>query len=281
MTAQTTALALIDALTTGVSIDIPVVDLSDPIFDMPGDIDSQTYQTITRLEIEEITDGQILGEGAFDIFMRSAKAHLRAEYEADRITGAEYTKAYIEMMGLAMTNAVQFVNNREATFWASQEAQARTIIARATLEQQKADTAKSQIEANQAKAQYANAVLNLAITDIGHQKVSYELENVLPLQVQKLSEEVEAVRAQTNDVRSDGVTSVTGLIGRQKELYQQQITSYQRDAEVKAAKIFVDSWITQKTIDEGLTAPNAFTNASLDDVLTIVKENNGFTAPAP
>ncbi|MBQ5153795.1 hypothetical protein EGM85_11085, partial [Macrococcus caseolyticus] len=61
---------------------------------------------------------------------------------------------------------------------------------------------------------------------------------------------------------------------KQKELYTQQITSYQRDAEVKAAKLFTDAWITQKTIDEGLTPPNGFTNASVDDVLSTVKRNN-------
>ena len=43
---------------------------------------------------------------------------------------------------------------------------------------------------------------------------------------------------------------------------------------IKAARIFSDAWITQKTIDEGLTAPTGFTNASLDQVLLAIKVNN-------
>ncbi|MNT93606.1 hypothetical protein D3C72_2351200 [compost metagenome] len=84
---------------------------------------------------------------------------------------------------------------------------------------------------------------------------------------------MEAQRGQTLDLRSDGAT-VTGVMGQQKVLYAQQVTSYQRDAEVKAAKLFTDAWITQKTMDEGLLPPDGFTNASVDTILTALKANN-------
>lgn len=60
-------------------------------------------------------------------------------------------------------------------------------------------------------------------------------------------------RAQT-DVRTDGST-VTGAVGKQKDLYSQQITSYQRNSELSAARVFSDAWITQKTIGRGFVAP--------------------------
>ena len=67
---------------------------------------------------------------------------------------------------------------------------------------------------------------------------------------------------------------IRGSVGKQKDLYTQQITSYQRDAEVKAAKLFTDAWITQKTIDEGLLAPGAFRNESVNVILRNIKANN-------
>ena len=97
---------------------------------------------------------------------------------------------------------------------------------------------------------------------------------MLPQQLKLIIEQTEAQRAQTLDTRTDG-TVVKGSVGKQKELYSQQITSYQRDAEVKASKLFTDAWITQKTIDEGLNPPNGFTNASIDTILTKLKSNNG------
>lgn len=93
-------------------------------------------------------------------------------------------------------------------------------------------------------------------------------------QVGLVEEQTEAQRAQTMDTRLDGTTLVAGSIGKQKELHSQQIISYQRDAENKAARIFSDAFITMKTIDEGLQAPAGFTNASLDTVLTAIKINN-------
>lgn len=102
----------------------------------------------------------------------------------------------------------------------------------------------------------------------------FGLDNLLPAQHQMVMEQVEGARAQTADTRTDGAP-VVGLIGKQKELYSQQIESYQRDAEVKAAKMFIDSWVTQKTIDEGLTAPTVLQNASIETVMSRIKANNG------
>jgi len=103
----------------------------------------------------------------------------------------------------------------------------------------------------------------------------FTLDHMLPAQHEMVQEQVEGARAQTLDTRTDGTTPVAGLIGKQKDLYTQQITSYQRDAEVKAAKMFIDSWVTQKTIDEALLAPTSLQNASVDTVMNRVKVNNG------
>ena len=87
-------------------------------------------------------------------------------------------------------------------------------------------------------------------------------------------EQTEAKRAETLDTRSDGTTAVAGSIGKQKALYDQQIDSYEKDAQYKVAKLFSDAWITQKTLDEGLTAPTSFTNAEVDEVMAAVRLAN-------
>jgi hypothetical protein len=125
----------------------------------------------------------------------------------------------------------------------------------------------------QAEAQTANldaqsALANAQVTLVIPSQVAQN-----EAQMELIVEQKQAARAQTIDNRDDG-NPVSGMIGKQKSLIDQQITSYKRDAEVKAAKMFVDAWITQKTIDEGLLAPQAFTNAIVDDVMTSVKTNN-------
>lgn len=109
--------------------------------------------------------------------------------------------------------------------------------------------------------------------DWDNQTKKYSVENLLPAQKKMLDEQVEGARAQTLDTRTDGST-VTGLLGKQKALYDQQITSYKRDAEVKAARMFIDSWVTQKTIDEGLLAPTALQNDSINTIMERIKVEN-------
>lgn len=105
--------------------------------------------------------------------------------------------------------------------------------------------------------------------------------NILPAQRDQLIEQVkvtkeqhETQRAQTLDLRSDGVTPVTGTLGKQKDLHSQQIKSYKQDAQLKASRIFVDAWITMKTIDEGTLPPTNFNNANLDQILGLVRAQN-------
>ena len=104
----------------------------------------------------------------------------------------------------------------------------------------------------------------------------FNLQTMLPQQYELLVEQTEVQRAQTLDTRSDGIT-VVGSVGKQKDLYSQQIKSFQRDSELKAAKLFADAWTVQKTVDEGFVAPANFQNPSLDSVLGHIKTNNNLT----
>lgn len=274
--ADTEANELIADLTADVSFETPTVNLDSSVFQLPGDETIAMYGQITRLTNEDLTTGEINGSGSFDALMRGFKAHLKDEFERGRITGAEYSKAYTTLTQNAMTAGVQFLLGRDQAYWASQLAQLQAITGRLQLETAKMELIKVQTEALNTKANYALTKMKLASENMAYCIAKYNLENMLPKQLALVNEQIETQRSQTMDTRTDGVTPITGSVGTQKALYEQQITSYQRDAEVKAAKMFTDAWITQKTIDEGLLPPTGFTNASLDDVLDVIKANNGF-----
>lgn len=98
-------------------------------------------------------------------------------------------------------------------------------------------------------------------------------KELLDRQINLTTEQTEAERAKTLDTRTDGAT-VEGSVGKQKDLYDQQIDSFIKDAQHKTAKMFLDSWITQKTLDEGLNAPTQFTNNEVNEVMAAVRLNN-------
>jgi len=268
-------------------IAIDALDLTADIYKIPSDVSTPAYQAIAKLTNADLTEAKIDGQGTFDVVMQSARAILQNEYEQGRITGAEYTKAFTAMMDSAMQNSVQFLLQRDQAYWQAVNAQIQMVTARVALETAKYQAVTARIAAETGKAELALTKAKIGTEDVQFANAKFQYEQLAPVQLRTataqasnteaqlnlVKEQTEAARAQTMDIRTDG-NVVQGSVGKQKALYDQQITSYQRDSEVKALKIFSDAWITMKTIDEGLTAPNGFTNASLDQVLSRVKSNN-------
>lgn len=272
--AEVEANRLLDELTKGDDFTLPNVDMSGPEWDIPGGDNSPIFDAITKVTNESLTTREVGGSGTFDALMESAHNHLKAEYKANRITGGEYTKAYIATMEACMNNAVQFLLGRDQAYWAAAMAQIQAVTARVGLATAKAQFVLAKVQALSTKSEYALTKLKLSNEGQNYCAAKFNVDEILPAQERLLQEQYEVQRAQTMETRSDSLP-IKGSIGKQKELYDQQITSYQRDAEVKASKLFTDAWITQKTIDEGLNPPNGFTNASIDTILTKLKSNNG------
>lgn len=277
--ADTEANSVMTSLLAGVSFALPAIDLTNPLYQLPtpGTLDD----AITRLSVEDLTSGTTDGTGVFDVLMRANKAHIQQEFEKGRLTGENYARVYLGMVEGAMAQSTAFLLGRDASYWqavvAQQQAlraQAETVTARVQLEAAKMQLHTLRLEALTAEANFALTKLKLGSESIAFGVAKYQLDTMLPAQLLLLQEQKEVQRAQTLDTRTDG-TSIVGVLGKQRDLYTQQITSYQRDAEVKAAKLFTDAWITMKTIDEGLVAPPSFANASLDAILSSLKTNNG------
>lgn len=287
--------SLFQTLTAGVSFEIPQIDVTGPSFQIPGGMDSELYKEVTRIANSELTTTTLDGTGTFDVLMRGFKAHLKEEYNQSRITGAEYTKAYTALVESAMAQGVQFLLGKDASFWQAMSAQIQAITAKLQLETARVRHTTAQLEALNQEATFALTKMRLANEnmqycigkfnheqmlpaqktgqDIANRTAVYNLDMIMPQQHELLVEQTEVQRAQTLDTRSDGIT-VVGAVGKQKDLYSQQIKSYQRDSELKAAKLFADAWTVQKTVDEGFVAPANFQNPSLDSVLGHIKTNN-------
>lgn len=269
------AKGILDYLIQDLNITLPEIDWNDPIWQLPIDENSPLFKSPPSVSLEDLTDGCPTGAGVFDKLMASAKAHLLMEYQAQRITAGDYTKAYIALVETVMQNATQFLLQKDQAFWQAQLAQLQAFAALVQTQTAKAEYAKVVLDAQTSGATYALTAMKLSTEDQAYGTASYNLLNILPSQWALVKEQIEVQRAQTLDNRTDG-SVVAGSVGKQKQLYDQQITSYKRDAEVKSGRMFVDAWIAMKTIDEGLLPPDGFSNASVDKVLTKIKNENGF-----
>lgn len=258
-----TSLDLLNTITSGLDFSIPNVDFDGPFFHIPDNLKNIIADPADKLKTEDITVRKVGGSGIFDAFMESYSVHIKEEYDEGRITGAEYTKAYVALAQAAMQFAVQFALGKDQAYWnaisAQVNAQLGAIGAYVNTANAKVQLAIAKSQVHQNKAQYAATVEQLAIADA-------QYANAL--------EQMEATRAQTLDRRTDGVV-VVGSIGKQKDLYSKQIWAYEREAEYKAAQIWSNAWISQKGIDEGLAAPGQLQNAAVDSMLQQLRSKLG------
>lgn len=373
---------LMTALLTGEDVNIPTIDLSGSEYSIPGDNTSDAYDVLLKLTNADLTTGAINGTGAFDKLMVGVAAQLQREYDAGRITGAEYSKAYITLTQSALATSLQFLLGKDASYWQAVQAQTQAVIARVQLATAKTQNATAQLEAMNVKANYTLTKLKLATEDVQYGSLKYKLDNIDPLQVTQLTlqnsgitisnlglginnsiasynlattlpkqslmldaqlaqttaqtagttktnagidiansiasynlttvlpkqqeilveqlatavvdkntksynlsdilpaqklnlqEQAEAQRGQTMDTRSDGTTPITGSIGKQNSLYAQQVVSYQKDSQLKAAKVFSDVWITCRSIDEGFPLPIQFSTAATQAAMQAIIDAN-------
>lgn len=276
--AEVEANEVMTALLVGKTFDLPDVDLSSAEFQLP---DLTLLNPPPALTNADLTTGQVGGSGTLDQILKSVSNHIAEQFEKNRITGSDFSKTYAALFQSAIGASVQYLLGKDQAYWQAVAAQMQARIAetqlvttRVQLEIAKAELASKRYEALTNEAAYALTKMKLASESVAYCLAKFNLDELSPVQKMLLLEQYETARSQTLDTRSDG-TTVVGTVGKQKDLYTQQIISYQRDAEVKAAKIFTDAWITMKTIDEGLLPPTKFANASIDTVLNALKTNNG------
>lgn len=235
------AAQLFTSLATDLTITIPPIDTSDidTKFDMP-DGTGPIYGDVKPVTIDEVTEGTLTGGGVFDILMRTVQAHLAKEFNAQRITGNDYADVYLGAIQAVLAQATNFVLQRDASYWG------------ALLVQQQAQAAQYAVLTT--KAQVATAQMAIKIATITAAKTQIE--------------------AYTAKGQYAVAKASLGTAYTQGNLIEEQTTSYTRDAEQKVMKTLLDTWMTRKTIDDGVEVPTQIDTTSLDSVISTVKSNN-------
>lgn len=348
----------------------PTIDFSDPKYTFDPDLTSDLYQDANEIQLSDLTQVDLAGEGVFDKLMAAVDLHIQREFRGNRITGDQYAKVYTEAMTGVLGSSVQFLLAKDQAHWAAITAQMQARIAeiQATkalieLEETKFNTQKALFEMQNSGGQYALTKMNIATENQKHflmqaqtdgevyrvrhllpaelaiqqyqrmqvlpssvainqvqstrilpaeaaikeyinrelqpiekRTAAYQIDVAMPIktdieefqrdsllpaqvtllekQIDVLAEQKEAERSKTLNTRTDG-TIIVGSVGKQKDLYTQQIDSFIKDAKFKTTKMYLDGWITQKTLDDGLTAPSELTNAEINEVLVANRTANG------
>lgn len=161
-----TALSIWSNIMSGINTTIPEIDLNGDLFKIP---DEDIYADISKVTNEDITTKQLNGNGTFDVLLSTTSLHLREEYESNRISGAEYSKVYTALVQACMTNAVQFVLQKDQAYWQAVNARTQAklaevqiVNARVSIELAKIEVVAARFKAMTQQAEYALTKFKLA-----------------------------------------------------------------------------------------------------------------------
>jgi len=70
-------------------------------------------ESILSTPIETLTTVSLDGSGVFDQLMKATKLHLKEEFEAQRITGNQYSEVYLGALAAVLQTATQFLLNEQ------------------------------------------------------------------------------------------------------------------------------------------------------------------------
>lgn len=143
----------------------------------------------TQINNNTLTTGIVGGTGAFDKLMESIGNHLLKQVEDGRINYEQYSGLYIQAMQTAMGTAVQFVIEREKTYYANmlileqvRQGKVNTVVTKANLEIAKFTLQKTYLETHTANANYSLVKMQLANTNADYLIKDLQINTVIPKQ---------------------------------------------------------------------------------------------------
>lgn len=257
--------------TSGIDTDVtmPTVDFSgiDTDITLPSS-DLNLTGDVSEVTIEELTTKTVDGSGAFDQLMTAVNTHLVREYNAGRITGSDYSTAYISGLTSVMQQATQFVLNKNQSYWQGLLIKAQALQVQSQLALAKLQIAQTKVEIISAQATAINQIAQLKL-QVAQSKL--QLQTTI-IQATKLQVDAYTAKAQFAVAKMSLGSSYVQI-----QLTEQQVISYQRDVEQKLIKNILDTWITRKTIDDGVEVPTEIDTDVINTIITKALSNASLT----
>ena len=117
---------------------------------------------MTTIAVTDLTQSTLEGTGVFDVLMRANKAHLEAEFNKNRIKGAEYATVYLGSLTQVMQTALQFLLTKEKTDLEAQLLEKQILLAQKQIDKATAELTQIAAQTELINQQKANLIAEAA-----------------------------------------------------------------------------------------------------------------------
>lgn len=220
------------------------------------------------------------GTGYFDVLMRSISSQLQDEFEAQRISPAEYAQTYAELTSSALSGAISYLVQAPAALEQGNLVAAQVEIAKAELALKEKELEIREQELLQAQKQ--NLLIDAQIANMTadtaqkQQTTANLVEQGKALVFETVSAEQKSLAmeyrawaeyAVTNDLMPDG-TAVGGTVAKDNAVKQAQATAFKAKDLYQMINMNQSSNTAQiTTLGDVSIAPTVTTGASIDNAV--------------
>ena len=131
--------------------------------------------TVVPITLNQLTEASLDGLGTFDVLMRANKVHLEAEFQKNRIKGAEYATVYLGSLEWVLNAAVQFLLQKDKAALEAQLIEQQILLAEVEVVKANAQVLQIQSQTELVKQQTINALAELAIIQANALKIPAEI----------------------------------------------------------------------------------------------------------
>jgi len=215
---------------------------------------------MSTISTAHLTEQDLEGTGVFDILMDATKQHIKTEFDANRVTGADYAQLYSTAITNVLQQSIAFLLNKEIN-----DKQADLLTAQISKLVKDEDLVDQQILQSVQQTELLEAQVSLAYAQIQDtvniKDVSTTVTGLVSRQRLQTEAETALVGTQKNVALAqilDNVTTtpgvVTGSIGAQNAaVTAQKANVVSENANIGKAGLKIDaekSLLVQKTVSE-------------------------------
>lgn len=188
------------------------------------------------------------GTGVFDVLIQSVERRIDAQYDAGRISGADFANVYLGSIQAVLQNSIAFV---------MQEQEAGL----------KADILNVQVAQEQEKTDLIIAQTAEAYENITASQADTVRKNLLNNKnVAKVQADTDLVIEKEVTESKNSVTPTAGILGAKHDLITAQTLGFKNDTKQKILKLMLDGYAVNLSIAGSANAPETTKDGSVDQL---------------
>jgi len=287
------------------------------------DIESTLVPSTIDININDLTsdvvitdDNTIIGDGAFDKLMSTVELHIKKQYDDGRITAEDYANVYLNSLVKVLEVSNAFVLESKVKNYQIQEiventklvaskkilTDNQTALIDEQIKESKAKTTLTQTETdsimnyrnNNTHAQTLLTYSKIKSEEFNNQlvateteKVSYEVDYILPANKLKLEADIALVNAQEHFTETKDAAiahdnnlkdAQTAVANKQVELIERQTKGFDDDAKLRLIKEQLGNWsVAYSVAQDDASIPDSVKVNPIDSVTRNLFDSLGIT----